>query len=870
MARLPQSLGVEAPRAERPSQETVRPTDFGLGDAARAMSGWAAESARTAELQRQQRTQAAEKLAATVLTDDQAKFEGGFAETAQRWDPSQSGFAAAQLAAFDENFQGQRERADLDEPTRLAIGRQLDNYRADVGRRAIDVESRKRGAIVAAQERAKEETLVGQSMVGFNSEFGSKYQERVDSFDGSGGDFATGTLADFDAAAEAVLANADDRVKPALQSALASRRVAIHAQAMEVEDKAHDAFITSAATQTASALVNGVRSNPVLFDSIGDDIERAAAGLPAGLRAAFVLQQRGQAATARIEGLIDKGDEAQARAELADGRYDRLLEPGAKDRLMRGVEAGAAGRAQQLLEASQYGADVDPGAILDAAQTSGREDLKAQADYYAMTGAATPAALARLSGGGGRAGFLDAVNFVIDDLEGGDVLIVNDNGRGGSRFGINQTANPDLNVATLTRPQAVARYKQRYWDAVGASRLPPGMDVAAFDAAVLFGPDDAKRWLGQSGGDVGRFLALEQAEMRRLAKADPGKYGDDLKGWLNRVEKVRRNAADRQAFASVQEGLSSDPIKFAMGGTNRAPLAAVPGLPEAAGGPEWQAALRQRLAIGQMMTKTYRAPLRMLTAGEAAFFKDQIERDPMAGVRLAGEALAAVGPQAARSLMAEAGQQGDATVQLHLADLTAAGLGGFAERAAKGLALKEAGAKMEPRDASEIEAELQRRAGLFANQPELRQIARQTAEAAMLADGQGGKAREPWAYVNSALGAVSRGGKTFGGVTRLNGADTIIPSWLAADHADEAVEVMAQSWAATGKGPVYRDGSAIPADRLERMRFQLMPSGRYRVLDGQGAAMMAKGGKPFEFDWDSIQLGLRNRLGPQAVFAAQP
>ena len=455
---------------------------------------------------------------------------------------------------------------------------------------------------------------------------------------------------------------------------------------------------------------------------------------------------------------------------------------------------------------------------------------------------------------------------MIDQLEGGAVTIGNDNGRGASRFGINQAAKPDLNVPNLTRGQAVARYR-RYWNAVGGSTLPPGMALAAFDAAVLFGPDDANKWLGESGGDVGHFLQLETAEMHRLAKADPAKYGDDLKGWLNRVEKVRAEAVNRQAFANVEEGLSSDPIKFALGGSNRRPLAAVAGMPEEMSGPAFRPFLQNRLQVGQMMAQRYRAPLRLLTNGDAAAIKDQIDRDPTAAIDFAREATAAVGPAATRSMLSEIGRQGDAGVTLHLADLSASGLDAYADKAARGLGIKRNGTELDKPSRDGIASEFEDFKTVFQGMPELRSAATLTAEAAMLADMQSGEPKSARYYVLGALGATSRNGQMFGGVARVNGMPTLLPHWLSQDRADDALDVMATDWAATGRGPVFQDGSAVPASALRNARLQLLPNGHYLLLDDRSRAFQAKGGRPFTFDWDSVRGPLRQRLGAQAIIA---
>ena len=50
-------------------------------------------------------------------------------------------------------------------------------------------------------------------------------------------------------------------------------------------------------------------------------------------------------------------------------------------------------------------------------------------------------------------------------------------------------------VRSLTRTEAAAIYRERYWRRVGADALPAGIDYCVFDAAVHSGPSRAVRWL---------------------------------------------------------------------------------------------------------------------------------------------------------------------------------------------------------------------------------------------------------------------------------------------------------------------------------------------------------------------------------------
>jgi lysozyme family protein len=114
-------------------------------------------------------------------------------------------------------------------------------------------------------------------------------------------------------------------------------------------------------------------------------------------------------------------------------------------------------------------------------------------------------------------------------------------------------------VRRLSRKEAIAIYRQHYWDAVRADELPPGLDLATFDLAVNSGPTRAVKMLQtalgvEADGVVGpvtlnaaRDADVPQA-IRRLTKARLGFLGRLATwpvfglGWRRRVLAVEQEA----------------------------------------------------------------------------------------------------------------------------------------------------------------------------------------------------------------------------------------------------------------------------------------------------------------------------------------
>jgi hypothetical protein len=154
----------------------------------------------------------------------------------------------------------------------------------------------------------------------------------------------------------------------------------------------------------------------------------------------------------------------------------------------------------------------------------------------------------RMAGGGMTGympGFRDtgAVNAAFEaalqktlKYEGG--YVADDAGKGPSNFGINKSANPDVDIKNLTKEKARELYKKRYWDAIGGDALAakdPALATIAFDTAVNMGVGKAKQLVDQSKGDPAAILSMRQQHYDNLIKDNPKKFAPFEKGWQSRL-----------------------------------------------------------------------------------------------------------------------------------------------------------------------------------------------------------------------------------------------------------------------------------------------------------------------------------------------
>lgn len=94
--------------------------------------------------------------------------------------------------------------------------------------------------------------------------------------------------------------------------------------------------------------------------------------------------------------------------------------------------------------------------------------------------------------------FKMAVNLT---LEKEGILSDNKDDAGGlTKYGISQAAYPGLDIANLSKEDAIKIYKRDYWDKAQCLELPYPLDVMVFDTAVNHGVIKAVKILQESLG----------------------------------------------------------------------------------------------------------------------------------------------------------------------------------------------------------------------------------------------------------------------------------------------------------------------------------------------------------------------------------
>ncbi len=331
--RLPQ-LQARPQRAERPSLDTVRPTDLGLGAVAQDVAAWQGEVDQTRELELEVQRDEDEKAVEPIVSDLQTRFEEQFGAKGAEWDGIEPGFARGIQSDFEAYASSVLNRDDLPPGQVDALQRRVSQYREATGQRAIQFESQRRGQRAAEVAAARDATALGGVMAAYTEQFGAAKGERDAAYDGSSPDYTAGVLADHDRIAAERIAAAPEALRPRVEQQMQATRLRLIGEAMDFEARGEQAHVAGQVRTAGAALVNGVLSAPSQYETAVANVDQVIAGLPAAAKGAARAGLLNDLTEGYVEGLIRAGEQDRALGLLNGGTLDGRLNPDAKARLM--------------------------------------------------------------------------------------------------------------------------------------------------------------------------------------------------------------------------------------------------------------------------------------------------------------------------------------------------------------------------------------------------------------------------------------------------------------------------------------------------------------------------------------------------------
>ena len=110
----------------------------------------------------------------------------------------------------------------------------------------------------------------------------------------------------------------------------------------------------------------------------------------------------------------------------------------------------------------------------------------------------------------------------------------------GTKYGISAGSYPNVDIANLTKEQALDIYRRDYWQRSGADKMTWPLCLVHLDSAVNAGVGKAQKWLAESNGDAMRYMALRLDFYTRL-----NTWKHFGLAWSRRVAELMKEAAQR-------------------------------------------------------------------------------------------------------------------------------------------------------------------------------------------------------------------------------------------------------------------------------------------------------------------------------------
>lgn len=171
--------------------------------------------------------------------------------------------------------------------------------------------------------------------------------------------------------------------------------------------------------------------------------------------------------------------------------------------------------------------------------------------------------------------FTEAVNFLIDQLEGVGKAVAEKNDAGGlTKFGIDARSHPGEDIVHLTRERAIQIYLEEYWQKANLNLIPSNLQLQHFCGIVVMGISGHSKVLQRAAGvyadgDIGpiSLAALQFVTPNRVADFERSHYDAIIDatptnevfraGWYNRITKTLDKQTEiNNSVAGIQKLLT--------------------------------------------------------------------------------------------------------------------------------------------------------------------------------------------------------------------------------------------------------------------------------------------------------------------------
>lgn len=554
-ARLPDSLNMSAPRGQRPpSAQDSRELAQGLNA---AIEGAGVMFAKKADAE-----------ASAALMKFQTDFQTKAAERAAAYDGSAPGFAQAEAERFETELKA-FEQKNVGRSARGAFRQRGDEAKAGYVSRAIAVEGQARAGVVAERREADDRGVLTRAEMVLQDATRAAEKPLYDNGDVNDPAFIDSIMTARAAEAAKVRETLPERLRPRWDASTAADDAKAHAAALQFREQRQEEKLVANTKDILTLGSNRLLDNPDDYESTRAQVLGSLDPFPQAEEAELRPKVESQLAVSYLQGLAAQDRRDEAKAALKSGRFDKILDPDTKARMMGSLDRRTVADAMKADDV-QARAESD----IAAATVGGPSDRTSVAEVEKVLGVDAAAGYARGKQAGAR---MFGVVGPLHELSIGEIQRRMAAPAGPplpAAKGLLAPGNIDLahRVVVHNRDGSVSTIRSMSFEEDGREILVPLLDPSG----KLMSEDQAIRRYKTTGEHLGIFKS--PADATAYAKALSETQIERVAGGMRPDPKSPTYAADLKAYDAYAKAAASeiqqrqkDPAGWAMGGGDGGP-----------------------------------------------------------------------------------------------------------------------------------------------------------------------------------------------------------------------------------------------------------------------------------------------------------
>lgn len=279
----------------------------------------------------------ADAEAGDALMEFQTGFQAAAAERAAAYDGSAPGFAQAEAERFETELKA-FEQTKVSRSARGAFRQRGDEAKAAYVGRAIAVEGNARAAVVAERREADDRGVLTKAEMLLQADQQAALKPLYDDGDVNDPAFIDSIMGARAATAAKVRETLPERLRPRWDAAIAAGDAKAQAQALSFREQRQEEKLVANTKEILTLGSNQLLDNPDGYEATRTLVLGSLDPFPQAEEAELRPKVESQLAVAYFQGLAAQDRRDEAKALLKSGRFDTIIDPDTKARLMGSLD----------------------------------------------------------------------------------------------------------------------------------------------------------------------------------------------------------------------------------------------------------------------------------------------------------------------------------------------------------------------------------------------------------------------------------------------------------------------------------------------------------------------------------------------------